>query len=70
MNQESLPPTMKAVVLKAAYKVVCEERPTPQITADDQVIVKVLASGLCGQFQPLSIPDHGLMPRIRFTLVS
>ena len=48
MNQESLPPTMKAVVLKAPYRVICEERPTPQITADDQVIVKVLASGLCG----------------------
>jgi galactitol-1-phosphate 5-dehydrogenase len=61
---------MKAVVLKAPYKVVCEERPTPQITADDQVIVKVLASGLCGQFQPLWFGIHELMPRIRFTLVS
>lgn len=49
MAAESLPPTMKAVVLKAPYKAICEERPTPQLTADDQVIVKVRAAGLCGQ---------------------
>jgi len=61
---------MKAVVLKAPYKVICEERPTPQITADDQVIVKVLASGLCGQSQPFFIWVVELMLRIRFTLVS
>jgi galactitol-1-phosphate 5-dehydrogenase len=61
---------MKAVVLKAPYRVICEERPTPQVTADDQVIVKVLASGLCGQSHPLCFVIHELMPRIRSTLVS
>lgn len=49
MTVEIMPPTMKAVVLKAPYKVVCEERPTPQLSADDQVILKVLVSGLCGR---------------------
>jgi galactitol-1-phosphate 5-dehydrogenase len=48
---------MKAVVLKAPYKVACEERPTPRLTADDQVIVKVLASGLCGQLHYLECDD-------------
>jgi threonine dehydrogenase-like Zn-dependent dehydrogenase len=44
----SLPPTMKAVVLKDAYNVKVEERPTPQIQEDTDVIIKVTMSGLCG----------------------
>jgi len=63
MSTTSLPPTMKAVVLKGPYRVECEERPTPQLTADDQVIVKVLASGLCGQSHPFET-DYELIPRI------
>jgi len=45
---------MKAVVLKGPYRVACEERPTPQLTAEDQVVVKVLASGLCGKSHSLT----------------
>ncbi|KAK1921903.1 chaperonin 10-like protein [Papiliotrema laurentii] len=43
-----MPAEMNAVVLKSPFNVVCEKRPIPEIASDDQVIVKVQASGLCG----------------------
>jgi len=40
--------TMKAVVLRGDFDVVVEDRPKPNITAQTDVIVKVITSGLCG----------------------
>lgn len=39
---------MKAVVLRGDFDVVVEDRPKPNITAQTDVIVKVITSGLCG----------------------
>ena len=49
MTVEIVPPTMKAVVLKAPHEIVVEERPTPEIQLDDDVIIKVHLAGLCGK---------------------
>lgn len=49
MTTFSMPATMRAVVLKDEHKVVTENRPTPQITADHELIIKVAVSGLCGE---------------------
>ncbi|KAI1816020.1 GroES-like protein [Poronia punctata] len=43
-----LPATMNAVVFDGPYKVSLQQRPVPKIQEDDDVIVKVLAAGLCG----------------------
>ncbi|KAK4053941.1 hypothetical protein OIO90_003778 [Microbotryomycetes sp. JL221] len=40
--------TMKALVLKAPYKVAYADVPMPKIVEDGDVIVKVLYTGLCG----------------------
>ncbi|KAI5958511.1 uncharacterized protein KGF55_005771 [Candida pseudojiufengensis] len=40
--------TMKAVVFRGPYNIEVEDKPIPQITEPNQVIVKVLYSGLCG----------------------
>ncbi|KAI5928514.1 GroES-like protein [Camillea tinctor] len=43
-----LPATMKAVVFEGPYKVSVQDRPVPKLQGDGDIIVKVLASGLCG----------------------
>lgn len=45
----SLPDIMKAVILKASYKVAVEDVPTPKIKEDGDVLVKVHLAGLCGR---------------------
>ncbi|KAK4048334.1 hypothetical protein OIV83_004856 [Microbotryomycetes sp. JL201] len=40
--------TMKALVLKGAYKVAYQDMPMPKIVEDGDVVVKVLYTGLCG----------------------
>ncbi|KAI1369094.1 GroES-like protein [Xylaria arbuscula] len=45
---EGLPDTMNAVVFDGPYKVSLQKRPVPKIRDDGDVIVKVLAAGLCG----------------------
>ncbi|RSH84927.1 uncharacterized protein EHS24_006474 [Apiotrichum porosum] len=44
----SIPPTMKALVIKAPFKIAVEERPTPRIVDANDAIVRVHQSGLCG----------------------
>lgn len=55
----SLPPTMKAVILKESYRVAVEEVPVPTIKEDGDVLVKVHLAGLCGG------SVHSLYPSIR-----
>ncbi|VDZ76582.1 galactitol-1-phosphate dehydrogenase [Salmonella bongori] len=43
---------MKSVVIHAEGDVRVEERPVPQLQADDDVLVKVVSSGLCGSDIP------------------
>lgn len=43
---------MKSVVINAGGSVVVEERPMPQITTQDEVLVRVVSSGLCGSDIP------------------
>ncbi len=43
---------MKSVVIHAEGSVRVEERPMPTINADDDVLVKVVCSGLCGSDIP------------------
>ncbi|KAI1167844.1 GroES-like protein [Nemania serpens] len=43
-----LPDTMNAVVFDGPYKVSLQQRPVPKIQDDTDIIVKVLAAGLCG----------------------
>ncbi|KAJ2981616.1 hypothetical protein NUW58_g6646 [Xylaria curta] len=43
-----LPDTMNAVVFDGPYNVSLQQRPVPKIQGDDDIIVKVLAAGLCG----------------------
>lgn len=43
---------MKAVVIHAEGDVRVEERPIPQVQADDDVLVKVISAGLCGSDIP------------------
>jgi galactitol-1-phosphate 5-dehydrogenase len=43
---------MKSVVIHAEGLVRVEERPTPQIQAADDVLVRVVCSGLCGSDIP------------------
>lgn len=45
---------MKSVVIHAEGDVRVEERPLPQLQAEDDVLVKVVSSGLCG----LDIPAY------------
>ncbi|KAI0191430.1 alcohol dehydrogenase GroES-like domain-containing protein [Xylaria flabelliformis] len=40
--------TMNAVVFDGPYKVSLQQRPVPKIRDDDDIVVKVLAAGLCG----------------------
>ncbi|KAI5956247.1 hypothetical protein KGF54_000722 [Candida jiufengensis] len=40
--------TMKAVVFRGPFQIEVENKPIPTITEPDQIIVKVLYSGLCG----------------------
>ncbi|EKM0363956.1 galactitol-1-phosphate 5-dehydrogenase [Cronobacter turicensis] len=49
---------MKSVVIHAEGSVRVEERPVPTINADDDVLVKVVCSGLCGSDIP-RIFAHG-----------
>ncbi|MHD0620989.1 galactitol-1-phosphate 5-dehydrogenase [Citrobacter koseri] len=49
---------MKSVVIHAEGDVRVEERPIPQIQADDDVLIKVISSGLCGSDIP-RIFAHG-----------
>ena len=49
---------MKSVVIHAEGDVRVEERPIPQLQADDDVLVKVVSSGLCGSDIP-RIFNHG-----------
>ncbi|RYC64063.1 hypothetical protein CHU98_g2164 [Xylaria longipes] len=42
--------TMNAVVFDGPYKVSLQRRPVPKIRDDDDIIVKVLAAGLCGSY--------------------
>lgn len=46
----NIPPTMKAVVLEAPYKVVVKDVPSPEIKEDNDVILKTKLAGLCGEF--------------------
>ena len=39
----------KAVVLKASYHVVVEDRPYPHLRSPDEAVIKTLYSGLCGE---------------------
>ncbi|KAI0202156.1 GroES-like protein [Astrocystis sublimbata] len=43
-----LPETMNAVVFDGPYKVSLQKRPVPKIQDDEDIVVKVLAAGLCG----------------------
>lgn len=43
---------MKSVVIHTEGNVCVEERPVPQLQADDEVLVKVASSGLCGSDIP------------------
>ena len=43
---------MKSVVIHAEGSVRVEERPIPQIQTDDDVLIKVISSGLCGSDIP------------------
>lgn len=43
---------MKSVVIHAEGDVRVEERPMPQLQNDDDVLVKVISSGLCGSDIP------------------
>ncbi|KAI0530122.1 GroES-like protein [Xylaria digitata] len=43
-----LPDMMNAVVFDGPYKVSLQQRPVPKIQNDGDIIVKVLAAGLCG----------------------
>ncbi|TGJ82667.1 hypothetical protein E0Z10_g6112 [Xylaria hypoxylon] len=43
-----LPDIMNAVVFDGPYKVSLQQRPVPKIQNDGDIIVKVLAAGLCG----------------------
>ena len=47
-NGNSIPETMKAVVLKAPFDIKIEQRPTPKIEKCTDVIIKVHQAGLCG----------------------
>ncbi|KAI1431168.1 GroES-like protein [Xylaria sp. CBS 124048] len=44
----TLPATMNAVVFDGPYRVSLQQRPVPKIQSPDDIIVKVLAAGLCG----------------------
>ena len=49
---------MKSVVIHAEGDVRVEERPIPQLQTDEDVLVKVVSSGLCGSDIP-RIYNHG-----------
>ncbi|KAI1755356.1 GroES-like protein [Xylaria castorea] len=42
--------TMNAVVFDGPHKVSLQQRPVPKIREDDDIVVKVLAAGLCGSY--------------------
>lgn len=46
----SLPPTMKAVIVKEPFNVKVEEIPTPKIQQPNDVIIKTSIAGLCGAY--------------------
>lgn len=70
MTVATLPSTMKAVRIKAPYKVACEIVPVPQLDEDDQVLVKVQLSGLCGKWIPNpDVSARSLMARFRSSLL-
>ncbi|GMK57459.1 hypothetical protein CspeluHIS016_0402930 [Cutaneotrichosporon spelunceum] len=48
MTIGALPPTMKAVVLEAPYKIAVKDVPTPTIQKATDVIVQATVAGLCG----------------------
>lgn len=48
---------MKSVVIHAEGDVRVEERPIPQLQTDEDVLVKVVSSGLCGS----DIPEFSIM---------
>ena len=49
---------MKSVVIHAEGDVRVEERPIPQLQTDEDVLVKVVSSGLCGSDIP-RVFNHG-----------
>jgi hypothetical protein len=49
-----LPSIMRAVVLKDKMTVIVEDRPTPRLTESHEIIIKVAASGLCGEMKSIA----------------
>ena len=64
-----LPTSMKAVVCKAPFEVVVEQRPVPKILDPRDAILKVLISGLCGGSYT-ALPESRLTRRERLASVS
>lgn len=56
---------MKSVVIHAEGDVRVEERPIPQIQADDDVLIKVISSGLCGSDIPVFSPTERIIIQSR-----
>jgi L-iditol 2-dehydrogenase len=56
MQPQPLPQTMRAAVMQKPYHITIEERPIPEI-GDDEVLVKVMAVGICGS--DLHYFEHG-----------
>lgn len=57
---------MKAIVVRGAMDMVMEDRPMPQITAPDQVLVRVHAAGICGSDVHVY---HGTNPFAKYPVV-
>jgi L-iditol 2-dehydrogenase len=55
-QSQSLPLTMRAAVMQKPYHITIEEMPIPEI-GDDEVLVKVMAVGICGS--DLHYFEHG-----------
>jgi L-iditol 2-dehydrogenase len=55
-QSQSLPLTMRAAVMQKPYHITIEEMPIPEID-DDEVLVKVMAVGICGS--DLHYFEHG-----------
>jgi threonine dehydrogenase-like Zn-dependent dehydrogenase len=49
----SLPPSMKAVIVKEPFNVKVEEIPTPKIEKANDAIIKTSIAGLCGGWRSL-----------------
>ncbi|MGN0975878.1 MAG: zinc-binding alcohol dehydrogenase family protein, partial [Gemmiger sp.] len=57
---------MRAIVVKGPNEIVMEERPVPQITAPDQVLVRIHAAGICGSDVHVM---HGTNPYAQYPVV-